>query len=151
MKFFLLSVLGCQHKAAQIRPWLEKFVADQPSGTFTVEGIIAKFYTGEWSCWIVTDDPENGEVKAVAATFGFLDMKGDSNVKIVFIVGTDKNEWWDLFEQWVELCRETGVRRIEIVGRRGLARTLKGFDNEYVVLTRELKPMQPNVDIVGRA
>lgn len=155
MKYFMLTPLGAQLRMHDVRPLLEKFTAAHPDGTFTVEGIIAKFYTGEWTCWIVGSDFLVGPVLAVAGTYGFLDMKGLLNIKVVFIAGNERGEWWHLWDRWVEEARQAGARRIEIVGRKGLSKVLTGFTKELVVMTRDLEPVegdvQPNVNAVGRA
>jgi len=152
MIFKMLTVLACQHRMHELRPFLQRVVDEHPRGCYTVEGIIAKYYTAEWTCWVVED--EDSVVKAVFATVAFSDMLGRINMKVVFMVGEEREKWWHLWDQWVEFARQNGVRRIEIVGRKGLARTLPGFVNEYYVLTKELEPFEaplPNVNDVGRA
>ncbi len=156
MKYFFLTALQCQLRMDELRPFIRKVVRTHPQGSFTEEGIVAKLYTGEWSCWVAAEDEES-EIKCVMTTMGFTDMLGRLNVKIIFIGGDEREKWWHLFEDWVTMARQNGVKRVEIVGRKGLVRALKNFNfnHEYVCMVMDLEPdkpeVQPNVLQIGRA
>lgn len=163
MKIFALTPIGCQVRGGELRPFLQRISDEHPHGSYTPDGIMMKFMSGEWVAWVIGDHEE--DVQAVAASCSYHDMMGLQVARVLFLVGNTggPNEMRNIMAQFERLCTEAGISSLETIGRKGLSRVLTDFSDQYVVLRKRLdttnypqyvvrpEDILPNTELVGRA
>jgi hypothetical protein len=130
--FMQLSAQDIKHRADEMRPLIERLAEKFPEGMYNFYGVIEKFMSSAWTCWIVEEDDE---ITSMAATAVYPNMDDKVTLKIIFTVarrsrnGVDKNIMMDCLDYFKSQCLANGISEIEIIGREGWKPALvdKGF------------------------
>ncbi len=86
--------------------------------------------------WIITD--ENGEI-VTAMTLAIQNYPRVTSLRIVTCGGDRMKEWLDDFLEKLELlAKERGCSYIDIDGRCGWSKVLKGFHVDYITLRKKI-------------
>ncbi len=90
-----------------------------------------------YTLWIISD--ENNKI-VTAITMTILKYPRDYACKIVTCGGDRMKEWLDDFLEKLELiAKERGCSYIDIDGRCGWSKVLKGFHVDYITLRKKIE------------
>jgi len=109
-------------------------VAERSRGSLSVEGMLARFITGKWQLWVITE----GKIKAIMASELHIQISGRKAASIHFLTGEDSNSWLHLFDKFEEWARVQGCGVIDILARKGWARRLPQMRMSHVFLEKDL-------------
>lgn len=137
-EIFRLEPDGVAQRADEMRPLIERLASKFPHGSFTFHGVLKKYYTGEWTCWITQND--DGSIRTVAASAMYPDMKGRPVFEFIFIAGGDKAEVLKHLETFERVLSKAGVKRIEFLGRHGWHKDMSkaGYRSDSRLYSKEL-------------
>ena len=122
-----LNPEGVYHRVDELTPFLDKVVDAHPKGSFTSQGILFKFYRGEWVCWTITD--EEGVLLGVAATQPATDMHYRAVLRILFLGGEKWLEWGTtVLATFEETAKTQNIYATEFVGREGFKKIMKDYE-----------------------
>ena len=144
---YRLSPAGVKVRADEMRPLIERLERQFPEGTYSFYGVLEKFLTGEWTCWIYSEDDK---IDAVGATIIAPDMANQPMLRLVFTVsspdrrvGGDRDVMIEIVKQFVAYADENEISTIEAIGRDGWTKdfTKLGFRHGVRVFTGDVKQM----------
>jgi len=120
--------------------WLDEWTRQAlkyANGEMEVKDILRGFEEGRIQVWAVL---ENARIVGVATT-QVVDFPRIAVLRVVTLQGKNLNAWMEaLLRALEQFCREHGLQRIEVVGRRGWVRKLAGlnFREVYSIVVKEV-------------
>jgi len=135
---------GREHVVRWLAEWTNKALK-YAHGETSPEDMVKAFQEGRMQVWAVFDDAKLVGV----ATTEVVDYPRLAVLRVVTLQGSNLSVWAShLLEALLTFCKEQGLERIEVVGRRGWVRKLAplGFREIYSVVAREVEGVQVGRD-----
>lgn len=118
-------------KLREARPLLQR-VAVRDERT-ALEDYEAEIRAGAWSLWLVYPGPQ-----AVAVT-NIVNYAQQKDFQILALAGDGMETWIPLLRVLEEFARQVGCDKAVVPhGRKGFAKVMKDYEQEYVVLEKRL-------------
>lgn len=119
-------------------PLLQKGI-DAVATEQTTEQIRKAAEARRYRLWAIYDADQPLPLLAAVATYERQTNKG--LVAVIDTVGGDRMSEWlqPALDRFAELAKANGVKRIEIEGRMGWLRTLRGYKPARIIMDRELE------------
>jgi len=130
------SSVGTERVLQWLHDWTHQALK-YANGEMEVEDLLKGFEEGRIQIWAVLED---GRLVGVATT-QVVDFPRIAILRVVTLQGKNLNVWMEaLLHALEQFCREQGLQRIEVVGRRGWVRKLAGlgFREVYSVVVKEV-------------
>lgn len=124
----------------KVLEWISEWTREAlkyANGELGPEDLLKGFEEGRVQVWVVFED----ERMVGVATTQVVDFPRIAVLRVVTLQGKNLNLWMRaLLEVLEAFCREQGLNRIEVVGRRGWVRKLAelGFREVYSIVIKEV-------------
>ena len=102
---------------------------------YTVDGLKEVLDSEMWQLWIVWD---GSDVLCTLMTEVYIDMRGEKVGSIRFISGKNRKEWLGLIDELELQMEKIGVRRLEMLARKGWAKEFPDYKMTRIFLTKDL-------------
>lgn len=119
-----------------IAPMLQR-ACDRSDGRYAIADVLAALQGREMQLWLAVDADAAGAVEAVCVT-ELVRYPREKRCGIVFCAGREPQRWLhhlDAIERW---ARAQGCAALELQGRPGWERLLKGWDRTHVLLRKRI-------------
>jgi hypothetical protein len=147
MKTILLLPEEAVQHWSELSPMLQRSI-DHGQHESTLIDYLRKVLNYQAQVWVFLDD--NNQLKGCGLT-QFLEYSTHKTLHIIACSGIDWATWADGYYAVEEFARNNGCKRVEMWGREGwlrrLPKVIPGWEQAYVVMTKEIEPKESSNEI----
>ena len=115
-----------------VAPYLARAVR-HADGNYTLRDIQQAVFAGRWQLWLIA---KNGESFSAAGVTQVKTLPRKRVLEIIAVGGKDMKGWLHLEPQLLKIAKSLGCSDLELSGRKGLTRKLRGWRTTHYVMRK---------------